>query len=191
MTDLFTVGGSSSDLATYLQRDLDSSSERLAHDIAKALVEDETGPVTSATSTVTLPIEKCGLVHLPARVVTAVTAVQYAGTAAVYTWERPFPRIRLSSYLLEVVPFTIDYWPTVDVTFTHGWAAVPALVKAVALSVAARAYDNPSGLRAESIDDYSATRAGSDDDLAGITLTAAEKAALKPYRLAAGSLVLR
>lgn len=181
MTDLFIVGGLDSDLATYLQRDLDSASERLAHDIAKALVEDETGPITSASSTVTLPIEKCGLVHLPARIVTAVTAVQYGGTAAVYTWEKPFPRIRLSSYLLEVVPFTIDYWPTVDVTFTHGWATVPPLVKAVALSVAARVYDNPSGLRSEQIDDYSATRAGTDDDLAGVSLTETERRTLARY----------
>lgn len=181
MTDLFIVGGSSSELATYLQRDLDSSSERLAHDIAKALVEDETGPVASTTSTVTLPIERLGLVHLPARVVTDVSSVQYAGTDAVYTWEKPFPRIRLASYLLEVVPFTIDYWPTVDVTFTHGWASVPALVKAVALSVAARVYDNPSGMRSEQVDDYSSTRAGTDDDLSGVSLTATERRTLARY----------
>ena len=77
-------------------------------------------------------------------------------------------------------------WYTADVTVVHGWVTPPALLKAIGLSIAQRIYDNPHGLRTEAsqLDDHqeSQTRAGSDDDLAGITLTQAELDRLERFR---------
>lgn len=166
MADLFSL----TELASFLQRDLDTSSATLARTIATGLIEAEVGPISAATSTVTLPIDCEGYVHIPVQVVTDVTGVEVAGEAAEFEWERPFPRVRLTSWTRSAGVA----WQTADVTLEHGYATIPAQLKAIALSVAARAYDNPEGLRQQAVDDYSQTRAGSDDDLAGVTLTAAE-----------------
>lgn len=169
MADLFTL----EELASYLQvPEVDTSTATLCRSLATALVLDETGPLESQTSTVTLPIVD-SYVHLPVRYVTAVTTVTVGGVAATFEWEKPYPRVLLKSWSA-----TANRWQTADVTLTHGWATVPAVAKAVALSVAARAYTNPNGYRTEAIDDYSVTRAGADDDLAGLTLTVAERLAL-------------
>jgi len=58
-----------------------------------------------------------------------------------------------------------SYWPfpwgaPVQVTYSHGWATVPSVVKAVALEVAAAAYVNPSQVATEQLGGtlgYSAT----------------------------------
>ena len=169
------------ELASLLQRDLDTATATLARDLATGLVTDVTGVLEQTTATVTLPIDVTdGLIRLPSRVVTAVSTVEIDATALASTawvWERPYPRVRL----LTCSWSASETWPTADVTATLGYATgkVPKVAKAVAMSVASRIYDNPTGLRSESIDDYSATRAGADDDLAGITLTAAELNALE------------
>jgi hypothetical protein len=78
------------------------------------------------------------------------------------------------------------------VTYTAGYSTVPGNVKAVALAVAGRIYDNPQGLRSRQIDDYSETRAGDDDDLAGVSLLPTEERRLRRYRLGAvGSVPVR
>lgn len=182
------------ELASLLQRDIDTATATLARDLATGLVVDVTGVLEQATVTVTLPIDADeGLIHLPSRVVTAVSTVEISGTALAgsgWVWEKPYPRVRLltCTWLSNT---TAAIWPTADVTATLGYATgkVPKVAKAVAMSVASRIYDNPTGLRAEQIDDYSATRAGADDDLAGITLTAAELNALE--RLAPTAYVTR
>lgn len=162
---------------------------KLARDLATGLVEAEVGPVMSRQSVITIPIDvPSGIVELPIQgPITAVTsALVHGAYSATFVWERPYPRIRLLSYTDG--SWTSTYgnpWPTVDVTLTHGYKTPPGQVKAVALSVAARAYDNPLGVRVFSVDDVSETRAGSDDDLAGITLTRTELAALG--RLVRGS----
>jgi len=191
---LFTLG----ELASYLQRDLDTASATLAQATAEGLVRAwtrqniETATYTSTRVPVTIEHERY-TVQLPQRPVTAVTSVTVNGTAYVsgtdYTWDGVHATLWLR-YLAGSSTSFIDEWWAV-VTYTAGYATVPGAVKGVALSVAGRAYDNPRGVRSESIDDYSVTRAGSDDDLAGVTLTAAEMAALRPYRVGAGSLVPR
>lgn len=49
--------------------------------------------------------------------------------------------------------------PRVRVTYSHGYATVPDDVQSVVLDVASVLYDNPTGLRSISIDDYSETKA--------------------------------
>jgi len=178
------------ELASLLQRDLDTASATLARDLATGLVTDVTGVLEQATVTVTLPIDADeGLIHLPSRVVTAVSTVEISGTALAgsgWVWEKPYPRVRLLTCTW-LSSAAASAWPTADVTATigYGTGSVPKVAKAVALSAAARIYDNPTGLRAEQIDDYSSTRAGADDDLAGVTLTAAEHKALERLALSA------
>lgn len=171
MTDLFTLP----ELASFLQRDLDTSTATLAREIATGLIIDEIGPIFSTTSTITVPVDCDGVIAIPTQQpVTAITSVTMSGAGVGYVWEQPYPRLRLTSYAWPQVSPNGSVWPTATVVFTHGWATAPTALKAVALSVAARAYDNPRGMRTEGIDDYNGTRAGSDDDLAGVTLTQAE-----------------
>jgi hypothetical protein len=173
-------------LASHMQRDLDSSSANLAIESATGLILDVTGPIEETESTITLPIGSDGYVHLPMTVVTAVDSVLVGGQEVLFTWEQPFPRLRLDSW----TGLTVSTWPTAEVTLTHGYATVPGVVKAVALGVAARIFDNPQGLRSRQIDDYSETRAGEDDTvMVPHTLTPLERTALEG--LNAGAYVTR
>lgn len=187
---LFTL----EELASYLQGDVDTATATLARELATGLVVDQVGVLEQDTVTVVLPIEtdddgyRC--LRLPSLVVTDVATVTVDGVTLTegdgWEWLRPYPDVRLHSYAWT----STGTWQTATVTATLGYppGAVPAVYKAVALSAAARAYDNPTGLRSESIDDYSATRAGSDADLAGLTLTDAELAALRrPDAVVTGS----
>ena len=192
--DLFTL----SELASYLQRDLDTSSALLAQTTAQGIVraycrqDITTGTYVAAN----LPIVAQGAywqVTLPQRPVTAVSSVAVNGTTYTlgtdYAWNGSSPTIKLARLVYTSAAFQDD--PRATVTYTAGYATAPLDVKGVALAVAARQYDNPRGLRMESIDDYSGTRAGSDDDLAGVSLLLPEKAVLDRYRVTAGSVVLR
>lgn len=154
------------ELASALQRDLDTASATLARDVATALVESLTGPLGSQQSTVTLPLDGT-CIDLPSEVVTAVASVSVDGVAAQFEWLRPHPRVRLLSWVLAGYPVT---WHTVEVVYTHGFGIVPPVAKAVALEVAKRAYANPSGLRDSRIDDYSESY-GPAGGAAGVTLT--------------------
>lgn len=82
---------------------------------------------------------------------------------------------------------------TVEVTYEHGYDAdvIPDVFVAVTLSVAARVLESPTGITSESLGGYSVTYAGAAEASfggshagggAGFTLTAAERALLRPYR---------
>lgn len=200
MADLFTV----SELASYLQRDLDTSSATLARDSAQAIVRgychQELSSTTYTDALLPISVETVDgiggsyVVRFPQQPVTAVTSVAVSGVTYVsgtdYAWNGYAPFIRLRS--VERSSDTFEYYPVATVTYTAGFATVPAEVKAVALSIAARQYDNPTGIRQQTIDDYSVTRAGADDDLAGVSLLRAEERVLRRYRPGAvGSLVVR
>jgi hypothetical protein len=49
--------------------------------------------------------------------------------------------------------------PRVQVTYSHGYATIPDDVVSVVLDAAAVLYDNPTGLRSFTIDDYTETKA--------------------------------
>ena len=163
------------ELASYMQQDLDTASATLARDIATALVEEVTGPLESRTSTVNLPVYADGTVELPARVVTSVTTVTLDAVAQTFIWKRPFPVLWVDDW----TPPAADEWDYVEVTFTHGYPVVPPLAKAIALAAASRAYTvtPPPGVTLQ-IDDYRESTTGGDAAAATTTLTAHERRAL-------------
>ncbi len=197
----FTVSGPPlfelDELDSFLGLTADATRAELCRQVAQGLVRaDLRQNVTRATYASSFPIlagpDGYWRVPLLERPVSAVSSVVVSGDTYVsgtdYTWDGVSPWLRLASRT-----FSSDVFrdvPRATVTYTGGYLVAPAVIRGVALSVAGRAYSNPAGLRSESIDDYSFTRAGSDDDLAGVSLTATERRALAPYRVVAGSLVL-
>lgn len=168
------------ELGHLLGETVDTDRATLAREMATGLVEAVTGPLESATSTVTLPVLTDGTVDLPGSVITAVSAVTVDGDAVTYSWRQPFPKVRIQDW---APPTTLDDWPTAVITYTHGYARVPAVAKAVALTVAARAYANPRGLFSVAIDDYREQAAAGAE--AAVALTDYERGALAPLSAAA------
>lgn len=170
------------DLAAYVQSDVDTATATVARDIATGLVVGYTNQAFEAdTYTHVLPVAADLSVRLPQRPVTAVTTVTVDGDVLTvdddYTWDAITPLVQLL-----VVP---DVW-TATVVYDAGYATVPAVVKAVALAAAARAYANPGGVVSEAIDDYSVTY---DTATAG-GLLPAEMNALRRYRSRVGSITV-
>lgn len=172
------------ELASFLQTDLDTASADLARELATGLVESETGKLEATTSTFDVPIRLgSGLpeLELPSPAVGSVDSIVVDGTALdPDDWQlHPGGWVELFE-----LPSTTDARTptTATVTASIGCAVVPAVAKAVALSVAARIYDNSRGLRSETIDGYTYTRAGADDALAGVTLFETERVALSSLR---------
>lgn len=194
MADLFTV----SELASYLQRDLDTSSATLASTLAHGLVRGHTKQtLTVATTTGAFPIDRDMLtVRMTERPITAITSVVVNGQSLAanvwggYAWDG-----YSSEFTVALIPILVSTlvrpWPRAVVTYTHGYATPPDDLKAVCLSVAARIYDNPRGVRMESIDDYSYTRGGNDDTMAGVGLLPTERMILAQYRRRTASLRMR
>lgn len=69
----------------------------------------------------------------------------------------------------------------ITVTYTHGFDPVPDDIRLMCVAIAARGWDSPSGVQAESIGNYSVTH-GASALLGGATLTRDEKVALKDLR---------
>lgn len=198
MADLFTL----TELASFLQRDLDTSSATLARAAGQSAVRKFLRlDVDARTYTgVILPIEVVGAnyaVQLPQRPVTAVTTVTVAGTTYTegatsdgWAWDGWSQTVLLSNLTTPADDFHAGDYAVV--TFDAGWSSIPDDIKGVAMAVAARQYDNPQGLRSRSVDDYSETMAGSDEALASAAgLLPSERATLREYRASAGSVRIR
>lgn len=141
-----------SELASYLQMDLDTASATLALTLASgefsAAAETWWTP-TSATYTMTG--DGGSEIELPYRNVTAVTAVRVNGVT-VTGWTLRVGTI----YRLAGLGYRFAYPPDqVDIDLTHGYTTVPDDVKLATLEIAAGMYGNPTGIVAETIDDYS------------------------------------
>lgn len=142
-----------SELATYLQKDLDTASANLALTTATAIFIGEAGTTFSAVagtySTAALGERE---VFLPGPV-TAVSAVRVNGVAITdYT--------RIGDVLYRSARFgtTTSYPPdVVEVDYTAGYTSVPDDVKLAVLQLAGELYENPHRAvqRTEQIDDYS------------------------------------
>lgn len=148
---------SPTDLASYLQQDVDTATATLVLTVASgqfSLAADTQFASTAATYT------RLGTVYtslvLPFRPVIAVQAVRINGvTVSGYTLIR--------NVLYRPAGFGTSFAvppDAVQVDLTHGFTAVPDDVKAAVLESAAFAYQNPLGLWSESIDDYSAVYPG-------------------------------
>lgn len=151
--------------------------------------------ITRATWTQRLPLgysSRGWFVQLPQRPVVSLTSIAVNGTTVTTgVVDKVQNRIALPDGIPTVAPDGLEDYA--DVTYVAGYQSVPGDVESVALAVAMRLYTNPEGYRTEMVDDVQLTRAGADDDLAGITLTASEKRALRDagFRAGAGSLVPR
>lgn len=172
------------DLAAFLQSDVDTATATLLRDLSTAVVVGYTRQnVESATYTHLLPVNADRTIRLPQRPVTAVTSVTIDGDTLVadsdWDWDGITDLVVLDGYS----PDRQEWQATV--VYTAGYATVPADIKAVALSVAARMYNTTAGLVAESIDDYRAQYAAGGDASA---LTDGERRLLRRYKYTAGSI---
>lgn len=139
-----------SELASFLQQDLDTSSATLALDIASKAIRDHCGwEITQQANTVvTLDGVEGSTLWLPSQLVTAVASVVENGTTLTvvsqFDWTAYGKLIRVGRC-----------WyckpRSVVVTFTHGYATVPDSVKGVCLAVASRRYQNPEARRSYTI----------------------------------------
>jgi hypothetical protein len=174
------------DLATHLQQDLDTSSATLALELATGAIQDEAGwRIVAETVAGYLCSPSANMVVLPTAHLTAL-AMTDAGAPLVQgvsmLWSTNGLVLRKAYNGMLDVPF---YGPVVA-TFTHGYPAnqLPQTLRGLCLNIAARLYDNPTGLRSESVGQASETkspggRSGSSNS--GSSLTDDELRQLSPY----------
>ena len=158
------------DLAAYVQQDIPTATGTLAiegaSDIVTSYCRQSFEAVSGAVKTL-LAAQGGYVAKLPQGPVTDVTAVvDEDGDAVDYRWDSVSAQI-----------FFTYRQVAVTVTYDHGRDDVPAAVKLVVLSVAARAYANPTSLRTEFIADYQST-----NFFGAIDLSKAEKNVLNRYR---------
>lgn len=153
------------DLAALLQQDLDRATAELLIECATAVVQEACGQrIVRAQSTVQLDGDRSQWLVLPQLPVISVDAVSLDG-AALTDWQlrghqvhRPLGWFGLDSPL-----------STVEVTYTHGYAAddqALQLARTVVLSLAATVYSNPAAARSERIGDYAISFAAAHEQAA-------------------------
>lgn len=160
------------ELAAWMQRERDELPEgaALVLDTASAIVRSEARQrFTRGTSTVALS-PRGQVVALPQRPVVSVELVRAGGRV-----------LRPDEYRLwrdDLWLGALGFGPVV-VTYTHGYAEVPATVRAIVLTLAGRVLTNPSDLRQESVGSVSVTYAA---ETIGASLAPIERDQLARYR---------
>lgn len=157
---------SPSDLASLLQKDVDTASATLAVEVCTAVVQAAAGgqrivQVIGDTEVIDLDGGFCGVyLTLPQRPVTAVSSVTI-GTTAVTDYTVQLSRRRLWRAAGWQTVTGTSYWltqpSTVTVVYTHGYAAGDQrlqLGRGAVLSLARGLFENPGGVASEKIDDY-------------------------------------
>lgn len=168
-----------SELASYLQKDLDTASATLVLTIAsdRFAYEADTAFVAT-TATYSTVVDGCSTLELPYQRVTAVSAVRVNGVT-ITGWT-----LRINTlYRVGGFGYWRGYgWPPdqADVDLTYGYTAPTDAVKGAVLETAAQAYNIPVGaVVSETIDDYAvryATTGG------GLQLTASARLLAEGYR---------
>ncbi|GGV54191.1 hypothetical protein [Streptomyces spectabilis] len=158
-------------LAAWMQRERDELPEgaALVLDVASRIVRTEARQnFTRGTSSATLyPRE--GWAALPQRPVISVQEVRRGGQLVPPDrWQLVRDRVRV-----------LGGDQAVTVTYTHGYASVPADVLAVVLTLASRVLTNPSDLRQESVGSVSVTYSA---ETIGASLAPADRDLLARYR---------
>lgn len=170
------------ELAGFLQQDLDTYSATLALDIASKAIRDHCGwEITQQTNTVvTLDGVEGSVLWLPSQLVTAVASVVENGVTLTAVSQFDW-----TSYgkLIRVGRCWYCKPRSVVVTFTHGYAAVPDSIKGVCLAAAGRRYQNPQSVRSYTIGGVSESFAIPTSGAVGFFYDT-ELADLGPYRLA-------
>jgi hypothetical protein len=163
-----------SELASFLQKDLDTASATLVLQIASARFSRDAETAFAATTvTYSTTASGCISVELPYRNVTSVSAVR-VNSVVITGWS-----LRLNT-LYRLAGF--GYWNSwipdaLDVDLTYGLTTVPDDVKGAVLETAGQAYDIPVGaLVSETIDDYAVRYATTGGGLQ-LTKSAADLAA--------------
>lgn len=170
-----------SQLASRLQMDLDASTAQDAVDKASGLVRavarqqfdfvsQETIILTGGTKKLVLP-QRPAVIDSGANPLVVVELGDFGGVNFNCLDGRDFVRVgeELTRgqpwyYTVRVMgwPYTRvrGVWaPRVQVTYSHGYTAVPDEVQSFVLDAAVVLYDNPTGLRSVQIDDYTETKA--------------------------------
>lgn len=142
------------ELAGYMQQDLDTNSATQALTLASGMFEDEADTKFSVTSA-TYTVEGYGQqqISLPRRPVVAIQSVTVGGAAV-----SDYQAIGGELYRLVRWGGFSTYASPVVVTYTYGYAAPPDDVKLAVLFMAAQLYDNPQGLSQMQVGGYSEQR---------------------------------
>jgi hypothetical protein len=188
------------DLASYLQTTVDTASAQLSLDLATALIKNYTRQTLSYVADDTVVLRgNTAVLLLPQRPVVGTPVVNGLVPSAVYRFDPPdrltygVPSGNLAAAQYANGPNPVyGVWPlAVTVTYSHGYQVIPDDIRGACISVAARAYDNPQGLRGETIGSYSVQYAGAGDILVpGVALSGSEEQILNRYRRRSSSLSL-
>ena len=168
------------ELAGFLQSDLDTYSATQALDIASQAIRDHCGWTISQETVTAQVLDSHGerSIWLPSLLLTDVGPVLERGVTLTvtsdYDWTAYGRLIRSGC------------WPnearSVTVTYTHGYVNVPDSVKGACLSAAGRVYSNPDGIRQESVGGVSVTY-NTPLYTTGVYLTDQERSDLGKYNL--------
>ena len=173
-----------SDLASYVQSDLDTATATLALEVVTGWIQSELGQRVVRVTDETVLLDGCDRVlYLPQRPVVSVGAVSTLDKWGVTYNPVLNTEYRVRGYRLIWSGYG-RVWPEqVTVTYTHGYLTpdVPQGIRGVCLSAAARIYQNPDGLRSETVGGVSWTAAGSAVDV-GPGLTESERLALADFK---------
>lgn len=155
-------------------------------EMASAVVRAYTGQFFELVSNevVVLYPDNDGWYRLPQRPIVNVTAIADQDAVNLMTtyafdlegWLRNFPLYPLAPR---------PRWPfsSISVTYSHGYAVIPADVVMVVCSMAGRSVSNPVGIRSESVGDYSVSYSvpGTGEAI-GLALSRPEMDVLRSYR---------
>lgn len=157
------------DLAAHMQVDRDTLPANAASvlDQVSAIIRKEAKNTFTRRTTTLVRTAQYGVIRLPLRPVVSVDSVTQDGSPADFRWDDETERL------------CVRAWGPVSVTFTHGYAQVPADVLAVALTAAQRILSNPNDLRQESVGSVSVTYSA---ETIGASLAQADKDLLGRYR---------
>lgn len=182
------------DLELVMERTLDGDESKRAQrllEIASERVRTETGRRFEQTTETKRLRVRNGRVRLPQGPVSAVSAVADTnGNALTYTW--------LAGQVVDLCANPLNSWEIhpfrrglrwVDVTYSHGWATIPADVVGIVCEIAAAAFSQPieaAGIQSETLGDYTVTT--STTTPSAVRLTQQHRDALAAYRMAGGTI---
>lgn len=195
MTALATLA----DLRARMELTVDDARAQAALDDASAAVRAYTGQTFDVATTTERCRLRSGGVRLAQRPVTAVAAVQsLAGVALAFYWDGA-ERVYLWAWPCggPLLPANGPYVPErmadlVDVTYTHGYEAVPGEIVAVVCNMAARALGSApeqGNLTGATLDGYGETY-GATGAAGAVGLFSDERALLDRYRRVGAQAVL-
>lgn len=172
-----------SELASYIQSDLDTATATLALEMSTGWIQREVGHRVLEVVNDTITLDGGDrIVYLPGRPVVSVGTV--TTTDRYGTVETPALGVdyRVRDYRLIRSGCV---WPeVVTVVYTHGYGAgaVPQVIRGICLSAASRVYSNPDGIRQETVGGVSMTY-NTPLYNTGVYLSDQERADLAAYRM--------